>query len=106
MSGTVRRFLSLLIGLPVCIAIVALAVANRRPVALSFDPFSAATSGLNVQVPLFAIIFASLIVGVVLGGVAVWFGQHRFRKEARSSRKAAPPPAPRGPALPAPVRRA
>lgn len=99
-----RRFLSLVIGLPVCIVIVALAVANRRPVPLSFDPFSA-TSTLVLQVPLFAIIFAALMLGVILGGIAVWFGQHRFRREARHARKVAPPPVSRGPALPAPVRR-
>lgn len=99
-----RRFLSLVIGLPVCIIVIALAVANRRPVPLSFDPFSA-TSTLVVQVPLFAIIFAAVILGVILGGTAVWFGQHRFRREARRARKVAPAPAPTGPALPAPVRR-
>lgn len=99
-----RRLLALVIGLPACIVIVALAVANRRPVPLSFDPFSA-TSTLVVQVPLFAIVFAALIVGVILGGMAVWFGQHRFRREARQARKAAPAPVSRGPALPAPVRR-
>ncbi len=100
-----RRVLSLLIGIPLCIVIVALAVANRRLVTLSFDPFNPDTSALAVHVPLFALIFATLILGVILGGSVAWFGQGRVRREARRARRIVPPPAPRGPALPAPVRR-
>ncbi|MEP9380251.1 lipopolysaccharide assembly protein LapA domain-containing protein [Aquabacter sp. CN5-332] len=100
-----RRVLSLIIGIPVCVLVVALAVANRRLVTLSFNPFSPDTGALSVSVPLFAVIFAALILGVVLGGAVAWFGQGRFRREARRARRIVPPPAPSGPALPAPVRR-
>ncbi|TCT00551.1 lipopolysaccharide assembly protein LapA domain-containing protein [Aquabacter spiritensis] len=99
------RILSLIIGIPLAILVVALAVANRRPVTLSFDPFNPDTTALAVSLPLFGVIFAALILGVVLGGAAAWLRQGRYRREARRARTVAPQPAPRGPALPAPVRR-
>lgn len=102
-----KRVLSVVIGLPLCILVVALAVANRRSVPVSLDPLSPDTSALTVQVPLFLIMFGMLIVGVILGGAVSWLGQGRFRREARRARKVAPPPseAVRAPGLPAPVRR-
>ena len=101
-----KRALSVLIGLPLCIIVVALAVANRRAVPVSLDPFSPDTSALTVQVPLFLILFGAVIVGVILGGTASWLGQGRFRRAARRARPVAPAPQPiRAPGLPAPVRR-
>lgn len=81
------RLLSILIGLPLCIIILALAVANRRMVTVSFDPFSSDAPSLAVNMPLFAVVFASLIVGVLLGSGVTWLRHHRFRKEAREHRK-------------------
>lgn len=83
-----QRILSLLVVLPISILAVALAVANRRPVTVSLDPFSPDTPALAVSVPLFAVIFGALIVGVILGGAVAWFGQSRFRREAKQARKA------------------
>ncbi len=82
-----QRLLSLLVVLPLSILGVALAVANRRPVTLSLDPFSPDAPALAVQVPLFAIIFAALIVGVLLGGFVTWVRQGRFRREAKLARR-------------------
>ncbi|WP_127091717.1 lipopolysaccharide assembly protein LapA domain-containing protein [Aquabacter cavernae] len=102
-----KRVLSVVIGLPLCVIVVALAVANRRAVPLSLDPFSPDTSALTVHVPLFVIIFVALILGVVAGGSVSWLGQGRFRREARRVRKIVPAPeaSVRAPGLPAPVRR-
>ncbi len=100
-----RRILSLVIGIPLCVLVVALAVANRRLVTLSLDPFSADAPAMAVNLPLFVIIFGALIVGVILGGCVAWLGQGQARRDARRARKVAPEPK-AGPALPAPVRRA
>lgn len=81
------RFLSILIGLPLSILAVALAVANRRPVTLSLDPFSPDAPALSVTLPLFAIIFAAVIVGVIAGGIVTWARQGRYRREARAARR-------------------
>ena len=63
------RFLKALILLPVAILIVLLAVANRAPVTLSLDPFSQDAPEFATQLPLFAVIFAAVMLGVVIGGV-------------------------------------
>lgn len=81
------RLLAILIGLPLSILAVALAVANRKPVTLSLDPFSPDAPALSVTLPLFAIVFAALIVGVAAGGLVTWLRQGRFRKEARRARR-------------------
>lgn len=83
------RLVSLLIVIPLSILGVALAVANRKPVTVSLDPFSPAAPAFSVTVPLFAVIFAALIAGVVLGGVVTWVRQGRFRREARLARREA-----------------
>jgi uncharacterized integral membrane protein len=88
-----RRFLKGLILLPIAIVVVLLAVANRAPVTLSFDPFSKGAPQFSTTLPLFAIIFAAVMLGVLIGGVAAWLAQskhrrleRRYRREARQLR--------------------
>jgi uncharacterized integral membrane protein len=83
----VIRFLKALILLPVAILVVLLAVANRAPVTLSFDPFSQEAPEFSTQLPLFAVIFAAVMLGVVIGGVASWLAQGRNRKTRRQLRR-------------------
>ena len=54
------RFLKALILLPVAILVVLLAVANRKPVLLSLDPFSQDAPEFSVTVPLFGVIFLAV----------------------------------------------
>ncbi|MBV6656977.1 MAG: DUF1049 domain-containing protein [Devosiaceae bacterium] len=81
-----KRLWTVLIIVPLAIILIALAVANRQMVQLSMDPMSADAPFMAMQVPLFVAIFAALIVGVLIGGTAVWFSQGQFRKEARQKR--------------------
>ncbi|MBM6579164.1 LapA family protein [Microvirga sp. BT689] len=81
------RFLKALILLPVAILIVLLAVANRAPVTLSLDPFSQAAPEFAFQLPLFAVIFAAIMVGILIGGTASWLAQGRNRKTRRQLRR-------------------
>jgi uncharacterized integral membrane protein len=76
-----RRVVSILIVVPLAIVIVAFAVANRQSVTVSFDPF--ASPAYATTVPLFVLIFALLILGVLVGGVAAWIRQGRWRRTAR-----------------------
>ena len=73
--------------LPVAILAVMLAIANRTPVELAFDPFGA--SDLSIRAPLFIVAFASMMIGVVIGGVGVWLRQGRYRSAARQARSEA-----------------
>ncbi|HEY7384862.1 MAG TPA: lipopolysaccharide assembly protein LapA domain-containing protein [Beijerinckiaceae bacterium] len=84
-----RTFLKTLILLPVAVVVVLLAVANRGPVTLSFDPFSRAApeAGLTLTVPLFALIFAAVMLGVVIGGVGAWLAQAKHRRAERRYRR-------------------
>lgn len=63
--------------------IVTLAVANRDPVRLVLDPFKPDAPVIFMTLPLYAYLLGALILGVVLGGASVWFGQGRWRKTAR-----------------------
>ena len=40
-------------------------------------------ASLTLPVPLFALLFALLIAGVILGGVASWLSQGKWRRTAR-----------------------
>ncbi len=77
-----------------CIAVflVTVALANRIPVTLSLLPEELAVlarfpAELNsVTVPLFIVIFAGIIAGVLLGFVWEWLREHRHRAEAANQR--------------------
>lgn len=78
-----RKFVAALILVPFAIVIIALAVANRQTVTLSFDPFNASAPAAALALPLFVIVFAALITGVIIGGLAVRLGHGRWRRMAR-----------------------
>ncbi len=78
-----RRILTIAIGVPLVIVIVTFAVANRAPITLSLDPFDSAHPALAVTVPLFILVFILVGLGVVVGGVAAWLKQYRWRLRAR-----------------------
>lgn len=78
-----RKIFNILVILPLAILFVVFAVANRHMVTLSFDPFNSSDPALGVSLPLFVVIIAVAMFGVIAGGVATWFGQHRWRRAAR-----------------------
>ena len=78
-----RRIVAAIILVPLAIIIVAFAVANRQSVTVSFDPFSAEAPAASLSLPLFALVIGLLIAGVVIGGVASWLRQGRWRGAAR-----------------------
>lgn len=84
---TFRRFLAGLIGVPLALLFVLFAVANRQDVTLGFDPFARETPALSIDLPLFAVVMGALMIGVVVGGVASWSRQGKWRKEARRRRE-------------------
>jgi uncharacterized integral membrane protein len=78
-----RKFVSLIILVPLAIVIVMFAVANRETITVSFDPFDPAHPAFVLKAPLFILIFILVAVGVVIGGVAAWLRQHKWRMRAR-----------------------
>jgi uncharacterized integral membrane protein len=78
-----RKIVTAIIVVPLAAVMIAFAVANRETVTVSFDPFSAASPAYAATLPLFAVILLVLIVGVVVGGVAAWLRQGKWRRAAR-----------------------
>ncbi|MGD0025977.1 MAG: LapA family protein [Xanthobacteraceae bacterium] len=78
-----RKIVTALILVPLAVVIIAFAVANRQIVTVSLDPFSADQPAAAVTMPLFALIIALLILGVLIGGVAAWLRQSKWRRTAR-----------------------
>jgi uncharacterized integral membrane protein len=82
----VRKLLTAIVVIPVAAILLVFALANRTPVTLSLDPFSPGDPAWSVDLPLFLVIILSLMVGVVVGSVADWISQGRWRREARHNR--------------------
>jgi uncharacterized integral membrane protein len=78
-----RKIVSALIVVPLAVVIIVFAVANRQSVTVSFDPFSSTSPAYAATLPLFVIIFTVLILGVLIGGIAAWIGQAKWRRAAR-----------------------
>ncbi len=83
------RFLKSLVLLPVAAVVILLAVANRNPVPLSFDPFNTDAPVFSVNLPLYVILFGAVALGIVVGGIFTWLGQGRTRASARHHRREA-----------------
>jgi uncharacterized integral membrane protein len=79
----VQKLISALILVPLAILFVVFAVANRQTVVVSFDPFDQLQPMLAVGMPLFALILLLVVGGVVIGGIAAWLGQGKWRWRAR-----------------------
>jgi uncharacterized integral membrane protein len=89
-----KTFLKALILVPLTLLVVLLAIANRGPVRLSLDPFSAEQPLLSYELPLYLVLFGAVMLGVLIGGIATWLGQaahrraeRRYRREARGLRQ-------------------
>ncbi|MCC6791563.1 MAG: DUF1049 domain-containing protein [Thermomicrobiales bacterium] len=78
-----RRFLILLVLIPLAAVIVFFSVANREMVRVSLDPFHGDMPSLAFSAPLFVLLFGALILGLVIGGIAAWSRQGRWRRAAR-----------------------
>ncbi len=79
-----RRIVSLLIAFPLGAVLVAIAVSNRQSVQLILDPFRPENPALAVSLPFYAYLLGALTLGVILGGMATWLGQSRWRQTART----------------------
>jgi uncharacterized integral membrane protein len=78
-----RKFFTALIVIPLSLILIVFAASNRHFVTVSFNPFDSGDPSLAVSLPLFALIIAVAIVGVVAGGCATWLGQRHWRRAAR-----------------------
>ena len=78
-----RKIVAVVLLIPLAVVAITLAVANRQTVVVSFDPFDQANPAFVLALPLFALILALVIAGVVIGGIAAWLRQGKWRRAAR-----------------------
>jgi hypothetical protein len=78
-----RKLLAILLLVPLGVLAVALAVVNRKPVMLVLNPLDA-SSGLGVEAPLFLFLLGAFAIGLIVGGVATWYDQGKWRAKARA----------------------
>ena len=79
----VKRIVNVVILIPVAIVLIVLSVANRQPVTLALNPFRPEDSVLSATAPFFVYLFLATIFGLVVGALATWFAQGKYRKRAR-----------------------
>ncbi len=79
----IGRILSTLFAFAIILVLVPLAVANRHLVQLGLDPFNPENPAIGLEMPFFYFLFGALILGVLVGGTAVWMSQGKWRKLAR-----------------------
>jgi uncharacterized integral membrane protein len=78
-----RRFVWVLVAFPVAVLLLTLAVANRHGVRLVLDPFRSDEPVLFLVLPFYAYLFGVLLIGIVIGGLAMWVTQAGWRRTAR-----------------------
>jgi len=107
----VKKLLNWLLWFPLGLVAVAFLVANRQPVAISFDPVSVDNPALATPpLPLWVWLTLALLFGFLLGAVGMWTSGRPARRRARaesealrSLRRSAAERAATGPADPVPT---
>jgi len=84
-----RKLFLVLIVLPVAVILIALAVVNRKPALLILDPLGGTEPGLSLEAPLFLFLLGAFAFGLLVGGLATWLGQGKWRRLAREETRQA-----------------
>ena len=79
----IKRVVNILVLIPIAIVLIVLSVANRQSVTLALNPFRPEDTVLSVTAPFFVYLFLAVIFGLVVGALATWFAQGKYRKRAR-----------------------
>ena len=78
-----RKLFAALVLFPLGVIFVVFAVANRQAVTVSFDPFNSTQPAFAATMPLFVLILALIMLGILVGGIAAWLRQAKWRRTAR-----------------------
>ncbi len=81
-----RKLINILIMLPLAVVLIVLCVANRQNVRFSLDPFNTTEPAISVTVPFFVFLFGALLAGIIIGWIANWMSQRKYRLELRTKR--------------------
>jgi uncharacterized integral membrane protein len=78
-----RKLVLALILVPLALVLITLAVVNRMETTLILDPFGGSEGGYALQAPFFLFLLGAFALGLVVGGIATWFRQGKWRRTAR-----------------------
>jgi len=87
------RYIRYAILAAIAVCLVTVALANRDPVTLTLLPAALAemvgypSAQNSVSLPLFAVIFGSIVAGLLLGFFWEWLREHKHRAEASGQRR-------------------
>ena len=87
------RYIRYAILAAIAVAMITVALANRAPVTLNLLPEGLAqllrypAAANSISLPLFVVIFAGILSGVLLGFVWEWLREHKHRAEAVRQRR-------------------
>lgn len=82
-----KGFLKAIVLIPAIVLAVGWALSNRQPVEISTDLFQlGVTPYILGPIPLYALVFAAMAIGVILGGAMTWLSQGRYRRQASIQR--------------------
>ena len=84
-----RKLILALIVVPLGVVLIALAVVNRKPAELILDPFGGVEPGFSLQAPFFLFLLGAFALGLIVGGVASWVNQGKWRRTAREEAREA-----------------
>ncbi len=84
-----RKLILALVVVPLGVVLIALAVVNRKPALLILDPFGGPSPGFSLEAPLFLFLLGAFALGLVVGGIATWLGQGKWRRTARAEAREA-----------------
>src|SRR5262245_6818262 len=76
-----RKLVLALILVPLALVLITLAVVNRTETTLILDPFGGRSYAL--QAPFFLFLLVAFALGLIVGGIATWFRQGKWRRTAR-----------------------
>ncbi len=82
----VKRLVNWLVLVPIAVAVIAFAVANRQWITVSFDPLNRVHPFATINMPLWALFFCGAFFGMFAGWLVAWIGQGKHRKAARAAK--------------------
>ncbi|MEZ5829419.1 MAG: LapA family protein [Hyphomicrobiales bacterium] len=84
-----RKLILALVIVPLGVVLIALAVVNRKPEVLILDPFGGEEPSLSLEAPFFLFLLGAFALGLVVGGIASWLNQGKWRQTAREEARQA-----------------
>jgi hypothetical protein len=81
-----HRIFNWIVLVPLALIGIGFAVANRQWIGISFDPFNRAHPLVMVNMPLWALFFCGVFVGILAGWLVAWAGNRKYRKATRAAK--------------------